>query len=160
MHTADHLLLFSFGSLLLPVVGLNKMGPKRGEGGVLQSSTVFPGSTLFARNVTVAKSSRATAMRNRPSRWRMDRLVCVLNSSWCRCIEQHIKCCWSIVNLNALRGEERVRERRKMEEGGCVFVVFNKQTYLQPVQVLMEKSILRSVALVSRSIEYALGLSM
>lgn len=47
-----------------------------------------------------------------------------------------------------------------MEEGGCVFVVFNKQTYLQPVQVLMEKSILRSVALVSRSIEYALGLSM
>lgn len=24
-----HILLFSFGSLLLPVVGLNKMGPKR-----------------------------------------------------------------------------------------------------------------------------------
>lgn len=29
--TEYHLLLFSFGSLLLPVVGLNKMGPKRGE---------------------------------------------------------------------------------------------------------------------------------
>lgn len=80
VHTAYHL-LFSFGSLWLTVVGLNKMGPKRGEegGSLHQSSAVFPGITLFARNVTVAKSSRATAMRNRPSRWRMDRLVCVLN---------------------------------------------------------------------------------
>lgn len=38
VHMEYHILLFSFGSLLLPVVGLNKMGPKRtekrgGEGG-------------------------------------------------------------------------------------------------------------------------------
>ena len=60
VHTALHILLFSFGSLLLPVVGLNKMGPKRRERrwrSLHQSFAVFPGSTLFARNVTVAKSS-------------------------------------------------------------------------------------------------------
>lgn len=34
VHTEYHILLFSFGSLLLPVVGLNKMGPKRRRGGV------------------------------------------------------------------------------------------------------------------------------
>lgn len=44
VHMEYHILLFSFDSLLLPVVGLNKMGPKRRGGG-----------TLFARNVTVAE---------------------------------------------------------------------------------------------------------
>lgn len=75
VHTEYHILLFSFGSLLLPVVGLNKMGPKRrekGERGSVfhQSNALFCGSTLFVRNVTVAKSSQA-AMRNRQSRWKM-----------------------------------------------------------------------------------------
>lgn len=57
LHMEYHILLFSFGTLLLPVAGLNKMGPKRRErrrGLHHQPCALFPGSTLFARNVTVA----------------------------------------------------------------------------------------------------------
>jgi len=50
VHTEYHVLLFSFGSLLLPVVGLNKLRPKRREGGgrgaIDQSCALFPGSTF------------------------------------------------------------------------------------------------------------------
>lgn len=47
-HMEYHILLFSLGSLLLPVVGLNKMGPeRRTEGGELhQSCALFRGSTF------------------------------------------------------------------------------------------------------------------
>lgn len=61
-HSKYHILLFSADSLLLPVVGLNKMGPERRKGRSVASrisNALFPGNTSFERNVTVAKSSQA-----------------------------------------------------------------------------------------------------
>lgn len=74
VHKALHVLLFVFGALLLPVVGLNKMGPTRRERRwrlLHQSFALFPGGTLFAKNVTVAKSNGAKSTRNRQGIWRI-----------------------------------------------------------------------------------------
>lgn len=131
VHTEYHILLFSFGPLLLPVVGLNKMGPKEERRGSLhQSCALFPGSTLFARNVTVAKSSRATAMKNRQSRWRMEVCVCVCvcgNQRWCKCrehIDVHLVTFTREMLLKIF--ERRKSERRRaaeqeVKEVGCGF---------------------------------------
>lgn len=133
---------FTFCFFHLALYCSQLLGSKRGVlvGGVVAPPTLCCFSleaVLFVRNVTVAKSSRAMAMRNRPSRWRMDRLVCVLNRRW-----------W--------RGRGRIGTHLVAFVG--VFLFWRPREWKRPVmrlwhaspvEALMEKCILRLTLLVS-----------
>lgn len=100
---------------------------------------------MFARNVTVAKSSRAVAMRNRQKQMEDGRVcvcacVCFMmsgNQRWRGCSERVEigNIFWRTVPLNVWREEER--EQRECETGRLCCGFSAQRLILRPVKVLM-----------------------